>query len=263
MPRGFNYPSKIALSIIALLLLALVVLPKAAEESTTLPAFLQGRENGAWVSSKGTLVRPKAARAGRIVWRPLIGDPVDVKSREGDWAKVSRDDGKVGWVECRRLSTAWILVQKKKRTLSLMEGAAEEKKWPIDLGADPVGDKEMSGTLAPGHYRTPEGEMSVCRLVPWSKFHKAYLLSYPTIRHAKLGLKKRLITQAQYNRIVRAAKLKRCPPQRTKLGGFLEIHGYGTGGQYDWTLGCIALRNEVMDKLKKKKKVGTPVVITP
>ncbi len=254
---------KLILFIIGAIVIFPFVVTGADRYSGVLPSFLKGRANGAWVAARRAKVRSRASSSASVVWSPTLGDPVEVKGREGRWAKVSRDDGKKGWIESRNLSVTWIVVQKKKRRFALMEGLAEKGKWRIDLGPNPVGDKVMEGDLAPGHYRTPEGEMYVCRKVPNSKFYKAYLLSYPTIAHAKRGLEKGLINNAQYRSIVRAINNRGVPPQNTKLGSYIEIHGNGTGGLYDWTLGCIAVRNKVMDILWPQISVGTPVVVVP
>jgi lipoprotein-anchoring transpeptidase ErfK/SrfK len=60
---------------------------------------------------------------------------------------------------------------------------------------------------------------------------------------------------------VDANKRKVAPPQYTKLGGLIYIHGNGAGS--DWTLGCVALENEEMKELFDSVTVGTPVTIKP
>jgi lipoprotein-anchoring transpeptidase ErfK/SrfK len=58
------------------------------------------------------------------------------------------------------------------------------------------------------------------------------------------------------------------PPQHTRLGGEIYIHGsppqgaVGTAGQ-DWTRGCIALDNEAIRDLHERVQLGTPVTIRP
>ena len=49
----------------------------------------------------------------------------------------------------------------------------------------------------------------------------------------------------------------------TALGGMIEIHGHGTGARSNWTQGCIAVRNDAMDRLWRWVAVGTPVVVEP
>jgi len=255
-----NKPMRVSFS--SVLVLAFLAFSISAAD-TALPEFLQGRQNGAWIASRGAVVRQSALRTSQAIWRPILGDPVDVLKKEGAWTEVAIEGGKEGWVESRYLNTLWILVHKKDKRLMLMDGLVERGAWAIDLGADPEGDKVMSGTLAPGHYRTPEGEMYICRKVPNSRFYKAFLLSYPTIAHAKQGLGKGIINKTQYQAIVTAIKSRDVPPQDTNLGGWVEIHGSGTGGKYDWTLGCIALQNDVIDLIWSQIVPGMPVVVTP
>jgi len=228
-----------------------------------LPSFLDGGKNGAWISSRGAVLRAGVSSRSKITRKTVLGDPVEVLDAKGGRSKVKHISGKTGWVSSDDLSTVWILVLKKARVLKFMNGRQEKGKWKIDLGPDPVGDKEMEGSRAPGHYRTPEGEFYVARHVPRSSFHRAFLLSYPSIHHAEKGLKNGLINKNEYNKIVSAIESRRVPPQNTKLGSYIEIHGSGTGGKLDWTLGCVALENKVMDFLWGKVPVGAPVVILP
>jgi len=60
-----------------------------------------------------------------------------------------------------------------------------------------------------------------------------------------------------------------CPPQETRLGGAVGIHGsggYGLDGETvrieDWTWGCVGLRDRDIDELfDSYAEVGTPVFI--
>jgi len=49
----------------------------------------------------------------------------------------------------------------------------------------------------------------------------------------------------------------------TELGGYIEIHGDGTGERNNWTQGCIAIANGELDRLWDLVTVGTPVLIDP
>ena len=51
------------------------------------------------------------------------------------------------------------------------------------------------------------------------------------------------------------------PPQRTRLGGEIYIHGGGTDG--DWTRGCIAMADRDIEEIFEAIAVGTPVRIEP
>ena len=81
------------------------------------------------------------------------------------------------------------------------------------------------------------------------------------------GLKEGLITKAEHQEIVSAIRGKTKPPQNTKLGGDIFIHGGGTGKLFglvrDWTVGCVALENDEMKELFDLIPVKTPVRIFP
>jgi lipoprotein-anchoring transpeptidase ErfK/SrfK len=56
------------------------------------------------------------------------------------------------------------------------------------------------------------------------------------------------------------------PPQRTRLGGEIYIHGQPaarTAASRNWTRGCIALDDPAMRELYDLSAIGTPVLITP
>jgi murein L,D-transpeptidase YafK len=112
----------------------------------------------------------------------------------------------------------------------------------IALGTRPIGDKVREGDR-----RTPEGEFYVARKVPNSDYHKALLISYPNIEDAKRGLTEGLINKIQSKKIIDSINKCKTPPQNTKLGSYLEIHGSGKGR--DWTWGCIGLDNSEIDEL--------------
>ena len=119
----------------------------------------------------------------------------------------------------------------------------------IALGRRAIGDKVREGDR-----RTPEGEFYVARKVPNSKYHKALLISYPNKEDAKRGLKEGLINKIEYDKIVNSINRCQTPPQNTKLGSYLEIHGHGKGT--DWTWGCVGLDNWEMDELYNFSSTG-------
>jgi murein L,D-transpeptidase YafK len=136
-----------------------------------------------------------------------------------------------------------IVVEKSKRTLTLMDGRKALKTYKVALGGQPVGAKDRQGD-----HKTPEGIYSVDAKNPNSQFYKALHISYPN----------------QADR-ANARKLGVSP------GGDVEIHGLGAkwgwiGAKHrltDWTDGCVALTNEEIDEIYPLVKVGTTVEIRP
>lgn len=149
-----------------------------------------------------------------------------------------------------------IAVEKKKRNLKLYDGKKLVKTYKISLGAVPVGDKEIEGDG-----KTPEGEFYVFTKNEKSAFFLSLGLSYPNKEDAKRGLKANLISQSEYDEIILAVDSKEMPPQKTKLGGEIYIHGGGCDA--DWTQGCMALDNDDMQELFEIIAVGTTVIIKP
>jgi murein L,D-transpeptidase YafK len=136
-----------------------------------------------------------------------------------------------------------ILIEKSKRSLSLLSGTTVVKNYKVALGGQPIGAKDRQGD-----HKTPEGIYSIDGKIPNSQFHKALHISYPNAsdrEHArKLG---------------------------APAGGDVEIHGLGerwgwVGSEHrlkDWTDGCIAVTNEEIDEMYSLVKVGTVVEIRP
>jgi len=159
-----------------------------------------------------------------------------------------------------------ILVKKGERKLYLyvLENGKERlaKTYHVALGNNPTGSKRRQGDGA-----TPEGDYYITHKNASSKFYLSLGVSYPNIADADKGLKDGLITKAEHQAIVGAIQAKAKPPQNTRLGGDIFIHGGGTGKLFglvqDWTLGCVALENEEIKELFEMIPVKTPVKIVP
>ena len=180
----------------------------------------------------------------------IIGPPSAASSAEESKANGERDNEslKLPLVNPR------IVVTKSKRQLQLYSAERVIKTYRVGLGLSPVEDKVRAGDR-----RTPEGDFYICMKNPHSQFYLSLELSYPNQKHAERGLRDGLITRAQYNQIVSALTRKRVPPQNTRLGGELFIHG--NGSRSDWTWGCVALDDKDNRELFDAVPVGTPVTI--
>jgi hypothetical protein len=128
------------------------------------------------------------------------------------------------------------------------------KAYPAALGFDAIGDKQKRND-----YRTPEGEFYLCEHKANSRFFRALRLSYPNAEDATRGLRQGLIDKATHDRIQRAIRRRRQPPQDTPLGGDIMIHGGGI--ESNWTWGCVALENQNIKELFDFLRPGTPVTI--
>ena len=149
-----------------------------------------------------------------------------------------------------------IHVYKSARKLELYSGKKLLRTYRVGLGFSPVADKKREGDGA-----TPEGDFYVFVKNSKSAYYLSLGISYPNAEDAARGLRDGLITKAQHDTIVDAIRKKKAPPQYTKLGGLIYIHGHGAGS--DWTWGCVALENQEMKELYDAVSVGTPVTIKP
>lgn len=149
-----------------------------------------------------------------------------------------------------------IVIKKEKRLLEIFDGEKLIKTYKIALGFAPEGDKEREGDG-----KTPEGEFYIFTKNAKSKYYLSLGLSYPNIDDGKRGLKDKIITQNEYDTIVKAIEEKHKPPQNTRLGGEIYIHGGGT--ETDWTRGCAALEDKDIKEIFNRISVGGSVKIEP
>lgn len=189
-------------------------------------------------------------------------EPVYRLDEQGRWLEIRTQDGAQGFVQKSVVSNVWIRVSKANKTLYVYRGTDLIKTIPAEFGLNAFADKERRGSATePDHWRTPDGVFFVVNRNPNSQFYKALVLNYPTAEDAERGRKKRLISEKQYRAIIEAEENFESPPMNTALGGWIEIHGRGTGSGSNWTQGCVAVRDAHIDELWQWAQVGTPVLI--
>lgn len=215
------------------------------------------------------------------------GTRVEYLDQKGDWIKVKYNDG-LGFIrkdllsETERkeedlsgliisdvveednsqeenldfLDNPSIVIKKADRVLQLWDGDTLWNSYHIGLGFDPLGDKQREGDG-----RTPEGTYYVCTRNSASRFYLSLGLSYPNEGDAKEALDNGLINNETYEQIADSIRRGEQPPWYTPMGGEIMIHGHGSHS--DWTAGCIAVDDEIMDILWDICKIGTQVIIEP
>ena len=159
-------------------------------------------------------------------------------------------------INLTQMENPHIVVKKKQRELQVFDREKLIKTYAIVLGSTPEGDKKEEGDG-----KTPEGEFYIFAKNDQSTFYLSLGVSYPNIEDARRGLAEHLISPEEHDAIVKAINKKQIPPQNTKLGGEIYIHGGGT--LTDWTAGCVALENEEMKELFDAIPIGTTVQIMP
>ena len=128
---------------------------------------------------------------------------------------------------------------------------------PIQLGFGAEGGPKRRE----GDGRTPEGCYVISSRNPASKFHLALGISYPGPHDAQAALAEGVIGDSDYARICAAPAH---PPWDTPMGGYIMIHGQKSPPvDGDWTAGCIAVDNSVMDVLFPLISIGDSVEILP
>jgi murein L,D-transpeptidase YafK len=150
-------------------------------------------------------------------------------------------------------TSAEIVVSKSARTLEYDDGDAW-RLFPIGLGSVPIGPKRRQGDR-----RTPEGVYRVTQRNSHSQYYLSLGISYPNDADAEQGLRAGIISKREHDAIHAANRDGRPPPQGTRLGGNIFIHGRGAGA--DWTWGCIALDDADMKFLFEHVRVGDKVTI--
>lgn len=136
-----------------------------------------------------------------------------------------------------------VRVVKSERKLYLLSQGQIVRTYSIALGGNPSGPKQQEGDK-----KTPEGRFILDEKKPDSAFHKAFHISYPRPSD------------------VVAAKLHGVSP-----GGQVMVHGQKNGfgwlgpltQHFDWTNGCIALKNNEIDEMWTLVEAGTAIDIQP
>ena len=129
-----------------------------------------------------------------------------------------------------------VVVYKESRAMYLLHHKKVLKRYDIELGFEPNGDKKVSGDG-----KTPEGHYLIDRRNPDSKFHLSLGIDYPRKKD-----------------IAEARALGKDP------GGDIFIHGQGnllTLLRPDWTWGCIAVTDEEIEEVYAMVQNGTPISI--
>jgi murein L,D-transpeptidase YafK len=109
------------------------------------------------------------------------------------------------------------------------------KTYPVVFGGNPIDDKLQQGDSC-----TPEGDFYIVSKYPHRSWSKFIWINYPT---------------ADSWRKHKKAKADGSIPKNAKIGGEIGIHGVPEGtdtmisNQFNWTLGCISLKNKDINEI--------------
>ena len=218
-----------------------------------------------WISGSTVNFRKTPSANGEVLSQLAKGTEFIKIDEDGDWLYIRYGETK-GYIH-RDYASSYppinsvdgevsIIVKKSERLLELWQGETLIDSFSIGLGWAPEGHKQIEGDG-----KTPEGEYYVCVRNRNSSFYLSLGVSYPNEKDAAAALEDGRIDNATYERIANAIEKGQCPDWNTALGGAIMIHGHG--GSSDWTAGCVAVDNEVMDLLFDYCPVGTKITILP
>lgn len=147
------------------------------------------------------------------------------------------------WIPCVLAQADRVRVLKGERKLQILAGDKVLHEFGIALGGRPLGHKQQEGDQ-----RTPEGPYTLDYRKADSAYYKALHISYPEARD-----------------------VERSKAAGVSPGGLIMIHGQRNGfgwlapltQRFDWTDGCIGLRNEDMDVVWQTVVNGTPIELRP
>lgn len=157
-----------------------------------------------------------------------------------------------------------LIISKKEQALRVMQGERLVRQFKISYGK---GGKGTKSTV--GDNKTPLGIYKITKVKASGRFHYFMQLDYPNLFDTWYGYKNGIINATEFKRINTAIQNNKIPPQDTKLGGYIGLHGLGNTtekrltvhNETNWTEGCIAMTNNEIDKLKQYARVGTKVII--
>jgi len=141
----------------------------------------------------------------------------------------------------------FILIDKSDYKLSLKAGDSILKEYPVVFGGNPDDDKLMQGDQC-----TPEGVFAIRDKYPHKNWRKFIWIDYPNDDSWR-----------KFNRAKKEGKI----PENAKIGGEIGIHGvpdsyeYAITMKYNWTLGCISMRNNDVDEVYNTVQKGTKIII--
>jgi murein L,D-transpeptidase YafK len=141
----------------------------------------------------------------------------------------------------------YLIVDKSDYELKVYDEEGWYATYPVVFG-----NKDLSDKLIEGDRRTPEGTFKILSKKPHQKWHKMFMLDYPTAE-----------SWAKF----KERKAKGIIPQSAKIGGGIAIHGTWPHDELvvddftNWTNGCVALKNEDLDELDGIVDIGTKVII--
>jgi len=153
------------------------------------------------------------------------------------WVRLANDA-----IAASRGGNKVILVDKVAHILYVYQSGKVIRSYDAEFGPNWMAHKERTGDRA-----TPEGNYRITSKKERGStiYHKALLLDYPN---------------AEDRARFQAKKKKGLISRNAGIGSLIEIHGNGGKG-FNWTSGCVGLRDRDIDDLYRLVSSGTRVTI--
>lgn len=202
-----------------------------------------------------------ALGCGRPHFPGYVIQPVEPETPPGEELALPVPESPDSSRRCHRILA--IEIHKAERSLIAQCADGEPIRLRAAMGRDSNGAKERQGDM-----KTPEGAYRVAGPPRASRFHLFLPIDYPGEHDAERALRLGIISEQERDEIVAAREAERLPPQGTRLGGNLGLHGEGPRWQGDshglnWTQGCVGLADRDIEFLSTRVSTGTPVLILP
>jgi murein L,D-transpeptidase YafK len=140
-----------------------------------------------------------------------------------------------------------LVIDKSDYKLTVMSGTLVLKEYPVVFGRNPVNDKLMQGDTC-----TPEGTFFMKAKYAHLKWSKFIWINYPNEDSWRKHL-----SAIQQGKI----------PVNAKIGGEIGIHGvpedmdFMIDLHYNWTAGCISMKNKDINEIYQYVSRSTPIII--
>lgn len=193
-----------------------------------------GAHDRALIAAEQAREFTQIVRSGFVALHARYGDPKQLRR----WRALAEET-----IAFSRTSGETVfVVDKLKRRLHIYSAGRRTASYRAELGVKGLRQKLHSGDQA-----TPEGRYRVTQVrgPGRTQYYKALLLDYPNSED-----------RARYDYGRRTGQV----PRRAGIGSLIEIHGDGGQGR-DWTDGCVALRNDDMDRVFSHARTGMTVTI--
>ena len=145
------------------------------------------------------------------------------------------------------ISDISVLIDKSDYKLSILYNDIVIKEYPVVFGGNQKDDKLMQGDNC-----TPEGTFHIISKYQHKRWSKFIWIDYPNTD-----------SWEKHNEAKKTGEI----PQDAAIGGEIGIHGVPKGMnklidlKYDWTLGCISLKNNDVNEIYTYITSETDIII--